>query len=71
MSDKYQVLTSVDGKTSLVIEQNGEIEQKPKWKVVVPDAGSPTTAAKIARLFNKEHQEYLTVRASREVTSDV
>ena len=65
MSDKYQVLTSVDGKTSLVIEQNGEVEVKPKWKVVVPDAGTPTTAAKIARLFNKEHKEYAESQLNR------
>jgi hypothetical protein len=66
MSDKFQVLTSVDGRTSLVIEQNGEPETRPKWKVVVPDAGTPSTAAKIARLFNKEHDEYIRVRAARE-----
>jgi hypothetical protein len=66
VSDKFQVLTSVDGRTSLVIEQNGEVEAKPKWKVVVPDAGTPSTASKIARLFNKEHDEYIRVRAERE-----
>lgn len=65
MTDRYQVLTSVDGKTSLVIEQNSEIQEKPKWKVVVPDAGSPTTAAKIARLFNKEHDEVVAIRNAR------
>jgi len=65
MADKYQVLTSVDGKTSLVIEQAGEIVEKPKWKVVVPDAGSATTAAKIARLFNKEHDDFVTSRLTR------
>lgn len=66
MSDKFQVLTGIDGKTSLVIEQNGEVELKPKWKVVVPDAGTPSTASKIARLFNKEHNEYISARATRE-----
>ena len=64
-SDKYQVLTSVDGKTTLVIEQGGNGDGKPKWKVVVPDAGTPSTAVKIARLFNKEEAELLERQRNR------
>lgn len=63
--DKYQVLTSVDGKTSLVIEQKSE-SLKGRWQVVVPDAGTPSTAGKIARLFNKEEEALQLARANRE-----
>lgn len=74
MSDKYQVLEEPN-RTS-VIERldspaNSSSKRVPKWRTIIPDAGSSNNAYQVARLLNKEHQELLDRQTDRTVDGEV